>query len=246
MATSSTGSKIAAPQIFTSDPLEQAYAKGTLDPDMGGIAYAYMNAARGRREDNQNEYMQALREANLMSSRLAIHETDADVMKELIKSAAEQANAGIDPSTSPILSRLYDLKNPLTAQPSFLSRDLKAANAAKARADAAHAGDAGAPTYTYTQNVGPGGTPGDSTLVGKGRDPRVIQQTVQGMTTAPQPGQNTTTNPNATIRPDGSVGPPSIGAARSNANASGQQQRANEAKARAEAQRTQQRLQQVQ
>lgn len=197
MATTNTkGQAIAAPQIFNSDPLEQTYAKEMFSsPDLGGTAYAMLQGAKGDRAGAQATYLDALREANTMSMRMAAQESQADILKELIKSAAEQANAGIDPSTMIQSGMLYkNPGDPNTVAPSSLSRDLKRADAENKRASAAKAGKEGGPQFKMTTDLGPGNTPGDSRLEVKGADAARVQQIMKERVQAAS-GTGTTTPP---------------------------------------------------
>jgi hypothetical protein len=212
---SSTGQKIASPQIYTSDPIEQGFAKQVLDPDMGGLAYAFMNAAHGDRQRNQASYMDALRESNMMAARLAAHEADQELLGKALTSAAEMANAGIDPNLMPVNQKLYgaNFGSQAVGLPSSLSRDVKLSQAEKNRADAAHARSGGADggvKITNTQDYGSSGVVGDTRVVITGKDQAAVDRAVAADKAArakPPPGGPGAPATTTTIRPDGTVGP---------------------------------------
>lgn len=238
------GTAIAAPQIFGSDPLEQGFAKGLTDPDMGGLSYAFFNAARGDRARNQSTYLEALRESNMMAARLAAHEADQELLGKYLTSSAEMANAGIDPSTMPISAKLYrDPMDPLVRQPSALSRDVKLTQAEKNRADAAQArsgGAGGGVQFQVDQDYGPGGSAGNRKETFKGKDPAAVAAAAEARARAnAAPGTGTV------IRGDGTVGPPTTADARAAGTPGSTVGVGSDARARAEAQRTQKKLEQV-
>lgn len=188
------GQAIAAPQIFNSDPIEQILTKEVFAGNgLGGTAGAMLAGASGDRHAAQATYLDALRESNIMASRLAAQESQADILKELIKSAAEQANAGIDPSTMIQSNMLY--KNPAdpnTVAPSALSRDLKRADAENKRAQANKASKEGGPQFKATTDIGPGGMPGDSRYEVKGSNAAQVQQILRDRVQAVSPNGGAT------------------------------------------------------
>jgi hypothetical protein len=256
------GSAIAAPQIFSSDPLEQIYAKGLDNLDTGGLSYAFLNAARGDRSRQQATYMDALKESNMMASKLAQQEMDTDLLKVLLQTAAEHANAGVLPATIPATGRLYsDRGSPLVNQAGMLSRDLKAAQAEKARADAAHAragGSGGGVKLEIKHGYAPGGAPQETSETFSGKDAAAVAAAAEARRKAKtDPGPNTgatggQTTPQIRAQVPGQPGavalPPGVPGSTvgqgSNARAAGEAKRQAEAKARAEAQATQKKLQQ--
>ena len=159
---------IPAPQIFTSDPIEQTYAKGTLDPAMGGIAYAYLQAAHGDRADSQDVYMQSLRSAQDLQAQLQREDNQQDLLKEALKMAPEYAAKGISASEVPMINRLYK-GGTGSSDSAALERAFLIAKANHENAAAAHAGDAGAPTYTEQNTITPTGI-GDTVQTSKGKN----------------------------------------------------------------------------
>lgn len=154
---------IASPQIFTTDPVEREYAKGTLDPQMGGIAYAYMNAARGQRADDQQVYLEGIKSAQDLQGQLARQEMDQDMLKEALKMAPTYAERGISASEVPMINRVYR-GGTGSSDSAALYRDLTAAEAQAKRAQAAHAGDAGGDKETLARTVEPNGQVGTTTI----------------------------------------------------------------------------------
>lgn len=159
---------IPAPQIFNSDPIEQTYAKGTLDPQMGGIAYAYLNAARGDRANDQDVYMKSLASAQNLQAQLQQQEMQHEDLQTLLKEIGPTVNAGVSPSDIPMYRRIMPGGNP-TGDPSALRRALLMSEANAHNAAAAHAGDAGAPVETVQRTIGSNGEVGDTVLTSKGK-----------------------------------------------------------------------------
>lgn len=159
--------QIASPQIFNSDPVEQIFAKGVLDPDMGGIAYAYLTAARGQRADDQSVYMQNLAASNRLAAELARQQMGQELLTEALKQGPDYAKAGINFSDIPLLAQLTASRTgALTGESPGLYRELLAADAAHKRAQAANAGAANADTVTAEVNTDPNG-PGVVTYTAK-------------------------------------------------------------------------------
>lgn len=159
---------VPAPQIFTSDPIEQTYAKGTLDPAMGGIAYAYLQAAKGDRQDSQDVYMQSLKSAQDLQAQLQREDNAQELLSTALKQGPDYAKAGISPSEVPLINNLYRGGSG-TSNSAGLYRSLIAAEAQQKLAAAAHAGDAGAPVETVQRTVGANGEIGDTVLTSKGK-----------------------------------------------------------------------------
>lgn len=167
------GSAIAAPQIFNSDPVEQTYAKGTLDRDMGGIAYAYLNAARGRRDDAQQMYLENLQRSNEMAQTLAREGMANDQLIEALKQAPKYAEAGIAPDLVPALARAYgDPTGDRAQEAALLYRRLLEAKAANELASANKANSAGAekPPEVIVDTDFTGTGPGNQSIRIKGRN----------------------------------------------------------------------------
>lgn len=159
---------VPAPQIFTSDPIEQTYAKGTLDPAMGGIAYAYLQAAKGDRQDSQDVYMQSLKSAQDLQAQLQREDNQQELLRDALKIAPTYAERGISASEVPIINQLYR-GGTGSSNSAALYRDLISADAQAKRAAAAHAGEAGAAVETVQRTVGANGEFGDTVLTSKGK-----------------------------------------------------------------------------
>ena len=148
------GAAIAAPQIFGSDPLEQQFAKGVIggDPGQSGIAGALMLAAGLNRERHQDTYLTALAESNRMASLLEKQNQAAETQREALKMGPAYANAGIDPTTVPLIGQLYnDPSAPLARLPSGLHNQKTMAEIAKLNADSAAKYGEGGPKIEMTQ-----------------------------------------------------------------------------------------------
>lgn len=154
---------VPSPQIFNSDPIEQTYAKGTLDPQMGGIAYAYLNAARGDRQNDQDVYMQSLKSAQNLQAQLQREDNQQELLRDALKMAPTYAERGISADEVPIINSLYKGGSG-SSNSAALYRDLIVADAQAKRAAAAHAGDAGADRETLARTVEPNGQVGTTTI----------------------------------------------------------------------------------
>lgn len=157
--------KVQIPQasIFTSDPLEQIFAKGVSDRDMSGLNYMFLNAFGGRREQDQQTYLQGVQAANQLALKEAQAEQTAKMMEHQLKAATDLAGKGYETGEMPVMSSIFrDPRNQnVVAQ---LLRDKLAADAMQSRAAAANAGQGGEPRLKI--DIMPGGT-GQSSVEGK-------------------------------------------------------------------------------
>lgn len=178
------GTAIASPQIFTSDPIEQIFAKGTMDQDMGGIAYAYLNAARGQRQDDQNVYMNSLAASNRMASELMQREEANKMLLETLKLGPEYAKAGLPIANVPGIAQHFTGAgtDPQTADASLLVNLLKRADIAEKYAKAAASGKEYADETTVETDMTPTGA-ANSTIKtkSKGGLDRMIQRQNQAV-----------------------------------------------------------------
>lgn len=167
---------VTAPTIFTSDPIEQTYAKGTLDPQWGGTAFAYLQAAKGDRADAQAQYLSELHNANRLSAYLAQQEDANKLVAEALKQGPEYAKAGLPIEQVPLIARLLTGggTDPQTREASALVNALKQSQIAENYAKGAAAGQAGAPQYTFEGDATNTGL-GNTTLKVRGRDPVAAQ-----------------------------------------------------------------------
>lgn len=158
-----------SPQIFTSDPTEQIYARGTLDRDMSGLSFMLGNAAKMNRDQDQEAYMRGVSQANAQAMQLAQQEEMHKTMIEGLKQAVEMSKIGADPRAMPPMAMIGNQGKMDEAV--SLIRLLHAAQANEANAKAAHAGDAGADRTTAEyQDTGQG--VGLGTFKVQSRDPQ--------------------------------------------------------------------------
>lgn len=171
--------KVTAPNpgIFTSDPLEQIFARGVMDRDMSGLAYMFLNAAGDRRASDQDSYMRGLGESNQVAKQVAEQELRQKQQEEFLKAAVKLTEMGSLPSSMPVLDNIFQgAANRDDA--AKLAQDLIRSKIAANNANAAGGKGDG---LQVTTDIGPGGT-GFTTIRGKGAnaqqlvDQAVIQQ----------------------------------------------------------------------
>lgn len=150
-----------SPQIFSSDPLEQIYAKSTLDPTMGGLAGMFMQILGNRRRMDQDTYMQGVSESNQIAGRVAMKEAEAKHQQELLKGALKMAEMGQPGSTMPILQSI--IQSGALDQGTDMNRELIRATIINKMRDP-NGGDGG---VKFETNVGLGGV-GGTKISGKG------------------------------------------------------------------------------
>lgn len=92
--------RITAPnyKIFEPDALDAIYAKGNLDPIMGGISYAFGNAHKAEGVNNQQDYMQSQDKFNRMAAGLDAMEIDQKRKEAAMKIAGTLIGHGEDPT----------------------------------------------------------------------------------------------------------------------------------------------------
>lgn len=86
------------PSIFTSDPVEQIYAKGVLDRDMSGLSGLLLLSAQDKRAQDEDKYLGSLSESNRMSSKLAQMQEQFEFNKERMKQGVELLKEGFSAS----------------------------------------------------------------------------------------------------------------------------------------------------
>ena len=150
-----------SPQIFSSDPLEQIYAKSTLDPTMGGLAGMFMQILGNRRRMDQATYMQGVSESNQIAGRVAMQEAEAKHQQELLKGALKMAEMGQPGSTMPILQSI--IQSGALGQGTDLQRRLMESKIAANSRDP----NAGKNDVQVKVDQSPNGT-GFHTITGKG------------------------------------------------------------------------------
>lgn len=163
------------PAIFTSDPTEQILTKGMLDSDTGGLAYLMMHNAKTQRDDGRAAYMSGVREANVMSAKLAQQELMQDQMKEILKGSVDLMGKGFAPRGMRAAGQIFG--DPMSADANdmpaaMLQKVLSEANKNNAEGAAASA-NAGDKYEVKVDNTGSGVA--TSTYTGKGRDPTGLQ-----------------------------------------------------------------------
>lgn len=85
-------------KIFEPDSLDAIYAKGNLDPIMGGISYAFGNAHKAEAAGNQADYMQSQEKFNKMAAALDAMEIDSKTKQEALKIGGKLVELGEDPT----------------------------------------------------------------------------------------------------------------------------------------------------
>jgi hypothetical protein len=100
-----------SPQIFSSDPLEQIYAKSVMDPTLGGLAYMFANALGERRRMDQDTYMRGVSESNQIAGRVAQQELAAKQEQEMIKGALKLLELGQSGASMPVLQKIIQSGN---------------------------------------------------------------------------------------------------------------------------------------
>src|SRR4249920_1757190 len=92
--------QIASPQSFTSDPLEQVFAKEFANPNsaVGAFALANMMTAGNQRERGQEEYLSNLHMTNRLAAQLAQQDMQNELTKESLQQAHNYIGKGVDPN----------------------------------------------------------------------------------------------------------------------------------------------------
>lgn len=92
--------RMAAPnyKIYEPDALDAIYAKGNLDPIMGGISYAFGQAKRQNTAMDQEEFMRQQAQYNKMAAALDAMEIDAKTKTEAMKIGGDLILKGEDPT----------------------------------------------------------------------------------------------------------------------------------------------------
>lgn len=175
---STKAAAIASPQIFTSDPMEQIFAKGLDNPEFSGYAYGFLNAARGDRARAQSTYMQGLDASNKMASRLAQQEMQQEMLREALKQGPEYAKAGLPINQVQLISQLFNQggNDQQTMDASALVNELKRSQIAENAAKAAGVGKGNADQFELDIDQSTSGT-GASTWKGKTKgDPAELRK----------------------------------------------------------------------
>lgn len=176
MADNLTKTHVPLPAIFQSDPLEQIYAKGTLDRDMSGLSYMFKNAAGMEREQNKEQYLRGVQQANEMARALNQQDAMSKMLVEALKQAPDYAKAGLPIANVPAIAQLFSGagNDSQTAAASMLVNELKKSEIAKNYATGANAG---APEFQGETIVTPSGVSQESLRMKvKGGDSAMAQE----------------------------------------------------------------------
>lgn len=92
--------RISAPnyKIYEPDALDAIYAKGNLDPIMGGISYAFGNAHRLNSQMDQEDFTRQQDRYNKMAAALDAMEIDSKTKQEALKIGGTLIGKGEDPT----------------------------------------------------------------------------------------------------------------------------------------------------
>lgn len=96
--TVSTRTSAPSYKIFEPDALDQIYAKGNLDPIMGGISYAFGSAHKQEAAGNQQQYLASQERFNKMAATLDAMEMDSKTKQAALKIGGELIAKGEDPT----------------------------------------------------------------------------------------------------------------------------------------------------
>lgn len=136
-------------KIFEPDALDSIYAKGNLDPIMGGISYAFGSANKQNAEVNQANYLASQDKFNKMAANLDAAEIAQKQREAAMKIAGALIGHGEGPDKLQGGSDIYNNVNDALL-PGLLRNKLSAeANAANSKASADRNGPALTNTRTY-------------------------------------------------------------------------------------------------
>lgn len=171
------GTAIAAPQIFTSDPLEQIFARG-MRPEVPGssMLYGLLSGARMRREADQGQYLDSLATANSQAMALEQIAQQNKLKMELAKLAGDLVPKGIDATNLEGADTIFKDPNAANAL-AALARGVLSSKINQQNAAAAASGRSGGDTLDYTTIVGPGGFQGPTTIHAKGKNVGSVMNT---------------------------------------------------------------------
>jgi hypothetical protein len=96
--TASTRTSAPSYKIFEPDALDQIYAKGNLDPIMGGISYAFGSAHKQEAAGNQDRYLQSQEKFNRMAATLDAMEMDSKTKQKALEIGGQLIAKGEDPT----------------------------------------------------------------------------------------------------------------------------------------------------
>lgn len=167
---------IAAPNYaaYASDPVQQIYARGTLDRDMSGLSAMFLDAADRNQKRGIDSYESGVREANALSGKLAQEDMQNEQAIELLKATAGLVKEGIAPSGMRGEGMLF---NQPGANDQFSDATIRKL-LADAAASSASASGASGEKYEYNVDTSPSGVT-TGTWKGKGGDPTKLQAAIQ-------------------------------------------------------------------
>lgn len=96
--TVSTRTSAPSYKIFEPDALDAIYAKGNLDPIMGGISYAFGSAHKMDKAGYQDQYLASQERFNKMAAGLDALEMSSKQKTELLKGAIDLIGKGESPA----------------------------------------------------------------------------------------------------------------------------------------------------
>lgn len=133
-------------KIFEPDALDAAYAKGNLDPIMGGISYAFGSAYKQEKAGYQDKYLDSQEKFNRMAATLDAMEMDQKTKQEAMKLGIGLIKDGEDPTK--ILGAGMVYANPADSSLPALKRGELQASINQKNASASASGNEGKSTYT--------------------------------------------------------------------------------------------------
>jgi len=158
------------PQAYSSDPLQQIYAKGTLDRDMSGLSYMFKNAADTRQDQQIASYEQGLSEANQMSAALTQQQMAQENAMAIIKASTGLMEKGYAPSGMKASGAIFNDPN---ANDQFSQATLAKLLAEAATANAKGASE-GQDKWQYDLDISPAGI-ATGRWTGKGNNPSRLE-----------------------------------------------------------------------
>jgi hypothetical protein len=134
--TVSTRTSAPSYKIFEPDTLDAVYAKGNLDPIMGGISYAFGSAHKQNKAEYRDQYLASQEKFNRMAATLDAMEMDSKTKQEAMKLGVALIKEGEDPIKIIGASNVY--ANPADSSlPALKRNELQASiNAKNASASA--------------------------------------------------------------------------------------------------------------
>jgi hypothetical protein len=166
---------IAAPNYaaYQSDPIQQIYARGTLDRDMSGLSAMFLDAADRNKKRGIDSYESGVREANALSGKLAQQEMEQEKLLTILKASAGLMEKGYAPSGMQAAGQIF---NDPAANDQFSQATIGKllADAAASNAKGAEGGD----KFEYNVDTSPSGVT-TGTWKGKGANPDRLQAAIQ-------------------------------------------------------------------